>query len=84
MAISFEMINDMFFSYLSDKGSKNELEKAKEIRSQIRESIDWLSYMLTRLDKASDYEELQKEIKEAINQYNSINKKIEKAELSLG
>lgn len=84
MVINFEMMNDIFFSYLSDKGSKNELEKAKEIRSQIRESIDWLSYMLTRLDKASDYEELQKEIKEAINQYNSINKKIEKAELSLG
>lgn len=84
MVINFEMMNDIFFSYLSDKGSKNELEKAKEIRSQIRESIDWLSYMLTRLDKASDCEELQKEIKEAINQYNSINKKIEKAELSLG
>lgn len=84
MVINFEMMNDIFFSCLSDKGSKNELEKAKEIRSQIQESIDWLSYMLTRLDKASDYEELQKEIKEAISQYNSINKEIEKAELSLG
>lgn len=84
MVISFEMMNDIFFSYLFDKGSKNELEKAKEIRSQIRESIDWLSYMLSRMEHPLEYEEMKKEIADATRQYNSINKKIEKAELSLG
>jgi septation ring formation regulator EzrA len=82
MVISFEMINDMFFSYLSEKCVKDELDKAKEIRSQIKESIDWLSYMLARSEHPLSYEELQKEIKDATRQYNSINKKIESIELS--
>lgn len=81
MIFNFELMNNAI-AYFSAKNIRSEIEKAKEIRAQIKESIDWLSYMITRTDNSSEYDELQKEIKSATRQYYSINKKIESAELS--
>lgn len=83
MIIDFELIDNAFSYYVSSKKDRNELEKAREIREQFRESIDWLSYMLSRKEKTPEYEEIQKEIKSALRQYENLNKKIENAELRI-
>lgn len=65
-------------NFFSLSGRKTELEQAEEICAQIIDSLDWLSYIYRAETDTKKREQLSKEIDEAYNQYNRIDKAIRK------
>lgn len=77
MTIDFTVIDDYLFS-LPKIEPQNELEKAKELQAQLTNSIEWLTWMISKEEGYQEKQNLQKEKTAATWELDRLTKEINK------
>lgn len=78
MYLDFTILDDVLLSSFN-LSTKNELEKAKDIKAQLKNSIEWLSFEASKENRYQEKSNLLKEITAANMELDRISKEINKA-----